>query len=196
MAAVLQDKEYTPEDLLTMNGGPRYELIRGHLVEKPMSAKASWIAVTVVSLIGPFARSKRIGLLFGSDCGYQCFSTDPKRVVFPDASFIRRGRLPNDRPPDGHVRIPPDWALEVVSPNNLAEELMQKIEDYLQAGVRLIWVIFPNPCTVLVFRPNGSVSLLKPGAELSGEDVIPGFTCRVAELFEELPAEPINDATS
>ena len=73
---------------------------------------------------------------------------------------------------------------------------MQKIEDYMQAGVRLVWVIFPNTCTVLVFRPDHSVSLLKPGDELSGEEVIAGFACRVAELFEDIPAEPTNDATS
>jgi Uma2 family endonuclease len=127
-----------------------------------------------------------LGLVFGSDCGYQCFVSDAKRVVFPDASFIRRGRLPNDVPPD----------LEVVSPSNMAEDLMQKIEDYLQAGVRMIWVVFPKSRTILVFRPDHSVSMLKPENELSGEEVIPGFSCRVAELFDEIPAEPTNHAAS
>jgi Uma2 family endonuclease len=196
MAAVLFEKEYTPEDLLVMNEGPRYELINGRLVERPMGAKASLIAVTLTSLLGPFARGQLLGLVFGSDCGYQCFVSDAKRVVFPDASFIRRGRLPNDVPPDGHVRIPPDLALEVVSPSNMAEDLMQKIEDYLQAGVRMIWVVFPKSRTILVFRPDHSVSMLKPENELSGEDVIPGFSCRVAELFDEIPAEPTNHAAS
>ena len=196
MAAVLLDKEYTPEDLLAMSDGPRYELFKGRLVEKSMGAKASLIAVAVTYLLGPFARGKRLGLVFGSDCGYQCFATDPKRVVFPDASFIRRGRLPNDEAPDGHVHIPPDMALEVVSPSNLAEQLMQKILDYLQAGVRLIWVVFPRSRTLLVFRSNNSVSRLKPEDELSGEEIIPGFASRVAELFEEFPADPTNHAPS
>jgi Uma2 family endonuclease len=196
MAAVVAEKEYTPEDLLAMNDGPRYELFKGRLVEKPMSAKAGLIAGALISLLVPVARGKRQGFVFTSDCGYQCFSTDPKRVVFPDASFIRRGRLPHDVPPDGHVRIAPDMALEVISPSNRAEELMQKILDYLQAGVRLVWVIYPNCRVVLVYRSDNTVSLLKPDNELSGEDVIPGFTCRVAELFEEIPAEATNHATS
>jgi Uma2 family endonuclease len=196
MAAIILDKEYTPEDLLTMSDGPRYELLGGRLVEKPMGARASWIAVAVITLLGYFVRGKRLGLVFGSDCGYQCFAVDPKRVVFPDASFICRGRLPHDEPPDGHVRIPPDWALEVASPSNLADEMMQKILDYLQAGVRLIWVVFPKSRTVLVFRQDKSVSLLGPEDELSGEDVLPGFTCRVAELFEEIPEKPTNHASS
>jgi Uma2 family endonuclease len=196
MAAVLLEREYTPEDLLAMNDGPRYELFNGRLVEKPMGAKASLIAVAMTFLLGPIARSKRLGLVFGSDCGYQCFAANPKRVVFPDASFIRRGRLPKDDPPDGHVRIPPDMALEVVSPSNSAEDLMQKILDYLEAGVRLIWAVYPKSRTVLVFRPDNTVSLRKPENELSGEDVIPGFACRVAELFEEIPAEATNHASS
>jgi Uma2 family endonuclease len=196
MAAVLAEKEYTPEDLLTMSDGPRYELVKGRLVEKPMSAKAGLIAGAVISLLGPFARGRRQGFVFTSDCGYQCFATDPTRVVFPDASFIHRGRLPNDVPPDGHVQIAPDMALEVVSPSNGAEDLMQKILEYLHAGVRLVWVVYPNCRTVLVYRPDNSVSLLKPDNELDGEDVIPGFACRVAELFEEIPAEAINHAAS
>ncbi|HLJ98241.1 MAG TPA: Uma2 family endonuclease [Gemmataceae bacterium] len=196
MSAVVLDKEYTPEDLLAMSDGPRYELFKGRLVEKSIGAKASLIAMTVVCLLGEFTRPKRLGLVFGSDCGYQCFATEPKRVVFPDASFIRLGRLPNDEPPDGHVRIAPDLVLEVVSPSNWAADLMQKILDYLQAGVRLVWVVFPQSRTVLVFRPNHTVSLLTPGNELSGEGVIPGFACRVAEVFEAIPAEPTNHASS
>lgn len=195
MAAVSLEKEYTPEELLALSDGPRYELFNGRLVEKPMGAKASLIAVALICLLGPFARTRRLGLVFGSDCGYQCFATDPKRVVFPDASFIRRGRLPKNEPPEGHVRIPPDLAVEVVSPGNLAEELMQKIQDYLQAGVHLIWIIFPKSRSVLVVRANNQISFLKPENQLDGEDVIAGFACRVAELFEDIAAEPTNHAT-
>jgi Putative restriction endonuclease len=83
MIAVGFGKEYTPEDLLLMDQGPRYELMNGRLVERPMGAKASLIAVALTSLLGPYARSKRLGLIFGSDCGYQCFASDP------NASFFR-----------------------------------------------------------------------------------------------------------
>jgi Uma2 family endonuclease len=115
------------------------------------------------------ATSQR-GLVLGADCGYQIFPDDANRVRFPDGSFIRSGRLPHDAPPRGHVRIVPDLVIEVVSPNDLAWEVELKVTEYLQAGVPLLWVFYPDTRTVWVYRA-------------SGEDVLPGFTCLVAEVF-------------
>jgi Uma2 family endonuclease len=78
--------------------------------------------------------------------------------------------------------------VEVISPGDLAHEVAEKIEDYRQAGVALIWVIEPELRIVDVYRMNGVNSRLREADELSGEDVLPGFICRVAELFPELPA--------
>ena len=114
---------------------------------------------------------------------YQCFPHDPKMVRKPDVSFIRAGRLPGDVLPSGFVRIAPDLAVEVVSPNDLAPELDEKLEDYQKAGVRLVWVIYPESRTVSVYRGDGSASRLHQDDVLSGEDVIPGFRCEVGSLF-------------
>src|SRR5262249_1904635 len=108
---------------------------------------------------------------------------DPKRVRKPDGSFVRKGRLPGDRPPRGHVQIPPDLAFEVVSPNDLAEDVNAKVLEFLRAGVRLLWVLYPKTRCVQVFRQAGSASDLSEGEELGGGDVLPGFTCRVDEIF-------------
>src|SRR5687768_7775120 len=139
MATDAAETLYTPDDLLRMTDGPRRELIDGRLVEKPMGARSSLIAVTLAPVLGPFIRSRGLGRLFGSDCGYQIFLNHPNRVRFPDLSFIARGRLPNEEVPGGHVRVAPDLAVEVVSPNDLACDVHEKVAEYLAAGVGVVW---------------------------------------------------------
>lgn len=173
----------SPEELLNLEDGHRFELIDGQLVERKMGAKASLIAGTIIHLLHQHVRAGSLGLIFATDCGYQIFPNTPNRVRFPDGSFIRRGQLPNDEPPEGHVRIAPDLVVEVVSPNDLAEEVEEKIEDYLQAGVPLIWVVYPSTRRVMVYRPDGRCTRLTDAQELDGEGVLQGFRCRVEELF-------------
>jgi Uma2 family endonuclease len=62
-------------------------------------------------------------------------------------------------------------------------DLEERIEEYLQAGVRLIWVIHPEVRVIQIFRADGSSSRIRAGDELSGEDVLPGFRCPVDALF-------------
>ena len=176
----------TPEDLLTMPDGHRFELVNGKLVERNMGAESSQVATTLISLIHQHVRANRLGKVFAPDCGYQCYPDEPKKVRFPDGSFVARGRLPGERTPQGHVLIPPDLAVEVVSPNDTAEEVETKWMEYLGAGVRMVWVIFPRTKTVHVHRPNTNPLILGSDNSLTGEDVLPGFACHVAELFEDV----------
>src|SRR5260370_1012880 len=118
MAAPSVETRYTPEDLLNMEDEGRFDLVDGRLVEKPMGAESSSIGLAVMSLVRQHAHNHGLGLVFGSNCGYQIFKDNPDRVRYPDGSFICHGRLPNDKPPKGHIRIPPDLALEVISPND------------------------------------------------------------------------------
>jgi Uma2 family endonuclease len=71
-----------------------------------------------------------------------------------------------------------------VSPNDLAEEINARINDYLGAGVKLLCVIYPDTQTVDIYRQDGTGGRLKADQELSGEDVVPGFRCPVADLFQ------------
>jgi len=103
---------YTPEDLLTLPDYGRFELLDGHLVKRKMGTQSSYAATNVLILIGHFVRSNNLGLVFQADCGYQIFAEDPGRVRFADASFICRGRLPEDRPPQGHCRLAPDLVID------------------------------------------------------------------------------------
>lgn len=108
--------EYTPDDLLMMPDGDRYELVDGRLVERNMGQVSSWVGIQTARVIGNFAEPLQLGYVFGSDCGYQCFHWSPKRLRRPDVSFIRREKFPNGQMFDGHVPIVPDLVVEVISP--------------------------------------------------------------------------------
>ena len=108
MATAAIDTRYTPEDLLALPDKGRYELIDGQLVERNTGAKSSYVAERLLRLPGSITDAQGLGLLFGADCGYQIFADDPSHVRYADGSFIRRGHLPGDTPPEGHCRIPPD----------------------------------------------------------------------------------------
>jgi Uma2 family endonuclease len=191
MDTAILEKEYTPDELLALENGQRFELIDGRLKEKPpMGAEANLVATALASLLYAHASSSKRGHVFTQDCGYQIFSADPKKVRKPDVSFIPRGRLPGERIPGGHVRVPPDLIVEVVSPNDLANDLEPRVADYLAVGVKLIWVIYPITRSLYVIRQDGTAARLTQGQDLHGENVLPDFTCRIDELFADLGPQP------
>jgi Uma2 family endonuclease len=146
----------------------------------------------VLARIGWFSEKRRLGWAFPADNGFQCFGHDPGRVRRPDVSFVRFGRFSGELLPTGWAKIPPDLAVEVVSPNDTVYELEDKLEDYRKVGVPLIWLVYPNLRTVRVYRADGSTSHLHEDDELSGEGIIPGFRCSVREIFP--PREPSLEA--
>ena len=148
-----------------------------------MGAAASWIAGRIHSRLDSYVEQRNLGWAFPEGTSFQCFPDDPDRVRRADASFIARGRLPNETLPRGHCRTAPDLAVEVVSPNDLYYEVDQKVREYLSAGVKLVWVVNPDSRTVRIHRLNGPPSDLGENDTINGEDVLPGFVCRFAEFF-------------
>jgi Uma2 family endonuclease len=181
--AVATRTHSTPEDLLAMPDGKSYELIQGQLVERNIGIESSWVGTRLLARLERFCEQHDSGWTLQADSGYQCFPHDPEMVRKPDASFVRRGRFPGNLLPKGWATIPPDLAVEVVSPNDRVSELEEKLGDYRKAGVPLVWVIYPESRTVMVHRRDGSVSRLLDHEELLGEDVLPGFRCPVREVL-------------
>ena len=177
---------YTPEDLLALPEYGRFELIDGQLVERKVGAKSSLAATNLLIRFGSFVRSNNLGLVFQADCGYQIFAEESGRVRFADGSFIRRGQFPEGQVPQGHCRVTPDLVIEAVSPNDTAYEVEDKIAQWLGAGVRLVWMLYPETQRVQVHRADGTVTKLRSEEQLLGEDVIPGFQCQAAEIFQGL----------
>lgn len=176
----------TAEDLLHHPNAAGFELVDGVLKERAMSGQSSAIGLRLGRLLDEFAELHQLGYVFGCDNSYQCFEEttfDPDRVRKPDVSFVAIDRLTQTQFEKGHFRICPDLAVEVVSPNEDSNELETKIEEYLAAGVKLVWIVYPVTKTVYVIRPDGTDSRLHVTDELSGESVIPGFRCPLAKVF-------------
>ena len=189
MITVATTQRTTPEDLLAMPDGDRYELVNGELVERNMGWNSSWIGGQLFFYLTAFLEANPLGRAAPADAGYQCYPDEPRKVRRPDVSFIRADRLPAEEDREGHCRIAPDLVVEVISPNDLYYGVEDKVEEYLAAGVRLVWVVNPPTRTVRVHRIDGTQGYLREADELSGEDVVPGFRCRVGTLFAT-PAAP------
>lgn len=172
-----------PEELLRIPDGDWYELLDGRPVEKVKGAYSCLICGHLAVRLVEFVSLKRVGHVFPGQTGYQCFPGRPRHLRRPDISFVARGRFPNEEVPDFDILIPPDLCVEVVSPDETYEQTEAKVVDFLAAGVRLFWIVSPEAKTILVRRPNKTCTALDVNDTLSGEDVLPGFTCPVAELF-------------
>src|SRR5439155_25652607 len=183
---------YTSEDLLAMPDGKNYELVDGELVERNMGWESSWIGGQLHFLLTAYCKARRLGWVLPGHASYQCFPFPYDKVRRPDVSFISIQRLTPDRKPTGHCLIAPDLVVEVGSPNDLYLEVEAKVAEYLEAGVGLVWVVNPPTRSIRVHRKDGIVTDLEATDELSGEDVISGFRCRVAEIFEPFPSPEAN----
>ncbi len=181
---IAPDAVHTADDLLQMLDGEQYELVDGQLVERDMGALSGWVGGEVFGRIREYA-IQHGGWAFGDGVGYRCYADDRERVRKPDASFIRADRLPS--PPEGYITIAPDLAVEVVSPNDIYYEVEAKVDEYLAAGVRMVWVINPANNSVRVFHPKRIVEEIGADGELTGGDVMSGFTCGIRSFFPPVP---------
>ena len=172
----------TPEDLLSLPDGKSYELVDSRLVERQMGLESSKIALRIAFLIAQFIQDRKLGDLFGSDASYQCFPQAPQEVRRADVSFIRSGRFEAGRLPRGHCRIPPDLAVEVISPGDLAYDVEEKVALYLGAGIKSVWVVYP-PTRIVRIHRRGVSSELTADDTITEPELLPEFSCKVAELF-------------
>jgi len=159
----------------------RWELIDGEpIAVTPSSGRSSRIGGRVYSRLADFVEPTEIGWAFPADAGFILFG-DRAIVRSPDAAFVRRDRLPEE--PAGFVPIAPDIAVEVLSPSDRQPEAIAKVAMYLQAGVRLVWLVDPYKPTVTVFQPDASVIVLGESDILDGGEVLPGFSVAVVDIF-------------
>jgi len=182
-AVTSTERRYTPEELLRMPDGKHYELVDGELVERVMSMWSSYVAGLCFVVLHEFCKKRR-GWVFPEGTSYRCFPDAPAKVRRPDTSFIRLDRLTSAQAnEEGHCPIAPDLAVQVISPNDVKYEVDRWVRDFLNAKTPLVWVINPDVKTVEIYRSNGTGQILTDKDELSGEDIIPGFACKVSDLF-------------
>jgi Uma2 family endonuclease len=181
----------TPDDLLRMpDSGKGFELVNGELKELSVSRKSSHVAGEIYLRVKLHSNANQPGWVFPEGTSYRCFSDDPDRVRRPDTSYIALSRMTAEQyDEDGHCPIVPDLAVEVISPTDNAEQVEDKIGEWLAAGVKVLWEVYPNTRVVRAHRPDGTITLFRAADTLTAPDVLPGFAVPVADLFR-LPGEP------
>jgi Uma2 family endonuclease len=171
------------DEFMAMPDSVGYELVEGVLTErKLMGALSDYVAAKVVVRLGNFVETQRRGHIFMSETTYRCFG-HPDTGRRADVSFIRTGRLPGEHIPEGYLTIPADLAVEVISPNDLAYEVEEKVALYLRHGFAEIWVVYPNTRTIHVHAKGQPILSLDEEQTLRGRGLLEGFTCPVRDLF-------------
>ncbi len=176
----------TEQDLLNLHGktGRLYQLVDGILVEKAMGYPEGFLAATLIVILGSWVRQRNLGAVGAPDA---MMRLAPRLVRLPDVSFVHWDRFPN-RQVQVDVAIPdlcPDLAVEILSPNNTAEEIERERGEYFRRGTQLVWIIDPRARTIEVFTgPTVSKKLVETDT-LDGGSVLPGFTLPLRELFTE-----------
>ncbi len=175
----------TVDDLWNMPGnGEGFELVKGELRPMPPSGhEHSTIGVNLITRINTFVQSKKLGKVTGADGGYVIESA-PDTVRAPDIGFVQASRLPGGKRTTKFFKGAPDLAVEIVSPDDAYQDIDEKVKEYLEAGVRLVWVVNPRRKSVSVFRADNTISSLRPADVLSGEAVLLGFEIVVSDIFE------------
>ena len=178
-------KLFTAEELFHLpTVGRRLELVKGKVYEMaPAGGRHGYTAMNTGIIIGGHVRANGLGRVFAAETGF-ILRRDPDTVRAPDVAFVAQSRLSVDDIPDSFIELVPDLVVEVVSPGDTRREVQEKIEDWLRAGVRLVWAIYPVTRTATVHRSRDDITHLTENDMLDGEDVVPGFTCRLGEMFE------------
>jgi Uma2 family endonuclease len=159
-----------------------FELVRGEVIELPSPGLPHGVvSANAVRILGNYTFKRRKGYLASNDAGV-ILQRDPDTVRGPDVALYEGARS-FDELPRKYGEVPPRLAVEVLSPNDRADQITHKITDYLRNGVELVWLIDPKARTVIVYRRDDGPRVYTENEELTGEDVLPGFRCRVADFF-------------
>ena len=162
--------------------GKRTELVRGDLVVMaPAGGRHGQIAHTFALFIGIHVRDRSLGRVFAAETGF-LLRRRPDTVRAPDVAFVTGERLGHETPA-GFLALAPDLAVEVVSPGDSTATVRDKVQDWLEAGTRLVWVVYPEARSVVAHRLGYAPETLSEEDTLSGVPVLSDFAVRVRELF-------------
>ncbi|MXV74224.1 Uma2 family endonuclease [Candidatus Poribacteria bacterium] len=168
----------TAEEFLE-NDVPGYEYATGELIPmSPATRRHGKISAKVIWHLSSHVYENGLGELYTAETIFQVGD----RMMKPDVAFVSTARLDVDE--DKAFPIPPDLAIEVISPTDVHYRIVRKAFDYLNAGTHLVWVLDPVAKTVTVYRSESDIEILTHEATLTVENIVPGFACPVGHLFE------------
>jgi Uma2 family endonuclease len=183
---IASDRRLTVEEFATHPSDERAELVHGEVRLSPQPASRHGRVIgNVTVLLSVHAHPRKLGAVFADGTGFELPKLEAT-VRGPDVSFVHRDQLPKEGVGLGWLNVAPDLVVEVLSPSERASAVEEKIADYLRAGTRLMWVIDPDTRQVSIYSSSGPARWLSEGDTIDGGDVLPDFSCRVAEFFEGL----------
>jgi Uma2 family endonuclease len=174
----------TAEELLALpDDGLRRELVKGELRSmSPMGDEHGDITMELAWWLSQHVRARRLGKVYAAETGF-VLARNPDTVRAADVAFVRREHLtPRQR---RFREIAPDLVAEVISPTDRPREVVEKVQDWLAAGTRMVLVVDPPRRTVAVHRPDAPPVVLTEADTLEGGDVVPGWSLPVHVLFAE-----------
>ena len=180
-----QTKPATIDDVEALSAkGSRCELVKGEIIEMPPAGWAHGrIANAIAFALTAYVKERDLGDVASAETGY-IIGRNPDTVRAPDVSFVSRERLTGAGEISGFLELSPDLAVEVVSPGDSAGAVQSKAEIWLETGARLVWVVYPESKSVVVYRTEGLARILHESDTLDGEPVFDSLALSVRELFE------------
>jgi Uma2 family endonuclease len=182
MSSVAQRLMTAEEYWQSPRNGKQSELIQGEVVERmPPGARHGEVAVAIAALLKNWSKQGTGGYV-GTESGFILVHS-PDTVRSPHVSYVRPERIPGDGVPEAFWAVAPDLAVEVISPSETADDIQGKVREYLSAGTPLVWVVYPRRSEAVIYAADGLGRTYTENDVLEFPDVLPGFSCRVAELF-------------
>lgn len=175
-------KSYVSEEefLRWPEDGYKYELVEGEVkAVSPVYLEHDELVAYLIALLRPFTRGK--GRLYASSAGFRMAAGN---IRSPDVSFMRKERLPGGRSPRSFGTGAPDLCIEIISASEDRQEMQRKVEEYFASGAQQVWQLYPDSQRLLLFTSSTDLVVFEAGDEVSGGDLLPGFQCKVAELFD------------
>lgn len=179
-------QKITAEDLLRLPGDGfhfRSELLKGELIKRPLAAaEHGLLAMKVGWKLAEHVRSRELGQVYAAGTGFH-LDWNPDTVRSPDVAFISQQRIEEIGDVEGYWPGPPDLAVEVASPSDTYTEVEDKVLAWLNAGTRMVVVVNPRTESVTVYRSLSDVTILTNNDTLDGQDIVPGWTLAIEDLF-------------
>jgi Uma2 family endonuclease len=189
--ALLENLEVATAREIEPSDGELYEVVDGRRIELPMSYHAGLVATELSLELGASIRQQdpRPGHLAVEVLFQIPLTKDSTRQRRPDIAFVSSERWPIERPQslkEDAWDVVPDLVVEVISPTDRAADLLEKVYEYFQAGVRLVWLVYPNRRCIHVFEASNQIRVVTVNDILDGGAVLPGFHLPLNRLFESV----------
>jgi Uma2 family endonuclease len=178
-------RSWTAADLLKLADSEfHFELVRGDLLMmSPASPVQGRYAARLAAALLIYVEEQDMGEVYVAEPGFRLQSSPDETVRVPDVAFVRKERIPSADQQAGFWDLAPDLVVEIISPSETAADIQAKVADYLAAGTRLVWLVYPRTQTIVAYQQGGQIRQYSAGESLDGAEAVPGFTYEVERLF-------------